>query len=183
MSRMIRLPSPSEKYDRDNEAALRRQLELEMSDVAEASGTAGPRGADGTDGTNGSNGSSYFDTASFTTASLADLASETGSFTLARAALLWKCETSASARVRLYGTAAFRDADVSRVLGTDPTGEHGLLLELVTTAPTLVFTLAPPAALVNDDTVQADTLYYSVTNKSGTTQAVVVDLSASILVP
>lgn len=48
-------------------------------------------------------------------------------------------------RVRLYASAAFRTADAERAVGTDPTGEHGLLLELVTTDSVTGMWLAPMA--------------------------------------
>lgn len=41
---------------------------------------------------------------------------------------------AADLRVRLYASAAHRSADASRAVGTDPTGDHGLLLEFVSTA-------------------------------------------------
>lgn len=51
-------------------------------------------------------------------------------------------------RVRVYGSDAARDADAARPIGEDPTGEHGLILELVLDAAT-DWTLAPPAAGFN----------------------------------
>jgi hypothetical protein len=47
----------------------------------------------------------------------------------------WRCFklwTSRAARIRLYQTAAQRDNDIVRQIGSDPTGNHGLLLEFIT---------------------------------------------------
>jgi hypothetical protein len=85
--------------------------------------------------------------------------------------------------VRLYGTASARDADASRVVGTDPVGAHGLLLELVTTSLTLDFPSAPPAPLVNLDGPQTTTIYYRITNNSGATAAITLTVYFSVLVP
>ena len=45
--------------------------------------------------------------------------------------------------MRLYTTAAKRDADAARALGTDPTGDHGVILEVATSADLLGLDLSP----------------------------------------
>lgn len=52
-------------------------------------------------------------------------------------------DTDRPARIRAYAGPAQRDADVTRPRGVDPTGDHGLLLEFVTTATDLAWTLTP----------------------------------------
>lgn len=56
---------------------------------------------------------------------------------------LMRIETSRPARVRLYGTAAQQVADASRVAGRDPSGNHGVVLDVVTTDDMLRLDLAP----------------------------------------
>jgi hypothetical protein len=55
-----------------------------------------------------------------TTASIADGVSVERNITVAKSFRLLKLATSRAARVRLYGTDADRDADLSRAIGTDP---------------------------------------------------------------
>jgi uncharacterized protein DUF4082 len=74
-------------------------------------------------------------TATITTASLANNAQETGTVTLAKGYRLLRLTTDKAARVRLYSTTAKRDADLARAVGTDPTGDHGVMFDFVTTAP------------------------------------------------
>ena len=78
-----------------------------------------------------------------TTASLAAGAQETGAVLLAAGYRVYRVDTDRPARVRLYTTAAQRDADAGRALGTDPTGDHGLLLEVATTSSLLGLDMSP----------------------------------------
>lgn len=111
-------------------------------------------------------------TANKTTASLANLARESGTVTFTGAAgfRIFKVVTDVAARVRLYTTTAKRDADATRPLGTDATGDHGIILDLVTTASVLSLELSPvidgylPGA--------AGTVPYTIDNLSGATDDV-----------
>jgi hypothetical protein len=97
-----------------------------------------------------------------TTASLAAGASESGTIDLGKSYRLMTISTSAPARVRLYTTTAKRDADAARALGTDPTGDHGLMLEFVSTAGLLAADLSPT---VDGFTVGGSTAApYTITN-------------------
>ena len=112
-------------------------------------------------------------TASFTTASLAAGAEGTGTVTLAPSYRLLRVQTSAAARVRLYIDAASRTADAARAAGTDPVGDHGLILDLGTSSGDLDWGLSP----LVDGYVAAgggSTVPYSVTNMSGVTAAITV---------
>lgn len=71
--------------------------------------------------------------ASFTTPSLAAGASATGTIDLGKGYRLYRITTSAACRTRLYTTDAKRTADASRPSGTDPTGDHGLMLDFTST--------------------------------------------------
>lgn len=82
-------------------------------------------------------------TATVTTPILATGASWSGLITLAVGWRLYRITTSRPARIRLYGTAAKRDVDAPRPVGTDPTGDHGLLFEYVTYTGVLGTYLSP----------------------------------------
>ena len=49
----------------------------------------------------------------------------------------------AAARIRIYATTAHRAADAARAVGTDPTGDHGVELDVNLTSSILSVTLAP----------------------------------------
>lgn len=85
------------------------------------------------------------DTASHTTASLAAAAAEDFTLALSKSFALFKVETDVQARVRLYASAAYRTADAARAIGVDPTGDHGLIAEVVTTPSMLSVWLSPVA--------------------------------------
>jgi hypothetical protein len=111
-------------------------------------------------------------TVSKTTASLAAGASEAGTIDLGRSYRLMTISTSAPARVRLYTTTAKRDADAARALGTDPTGDHGLMLEVASTPTVLAMDLSPT---VDGFTTGGSTAVpYTVTNASGSAAAIAV---------
>jgi hypothetical protein len=109
-------------------------------------------------------------TANWTTASLANNANESGTVTLAAGYRLLKIETDKAARVRIYTSTAKQSADASRPVDTDPTGDHGCLLEFVTSSGLLSADLSPT---VDGFTADASTtVAYSVTNYSGSTGTV-----------
>jgi hypothetical protein len=112
-------------------------------------------------------------TDTLTTATLSDSASETDSFQLGNSYLLLKVETDVAARVRVYPTAAFASADLSRPIGTAPTGESGLLAEVVTDGANLLWNLAPAATGYADDPANGNS-YVTVTNLSGGSATVTV---------
>lgn len=117
-------------------------------------------------------------TASITTASLASLAAESGTVTLAKGYRLLQLQTDRPARVRLYTTAAKRDADAARALGANPTaGDHGLMLEVVTATGVLTLDLSPTVDGFNGDTTPSSTVYYAVTNLDTATGTVTVTLT------
>lgn len=82
-------------------------------------------------------------TATVTTPSIPIAGSWSGLIDMAIGWRLYRVTTNRPARVRLYGTTARRDADAARPIGTDPSGDHGLLFEYVTTAGTLTQSLSP----------------------------------------
>jgi hypothetical protein len=113
----------------------------------------------------------------WTTGSLANNASESDDETLAKACQAYSITTDRAARVRAYSTSAHRTADAARAAGTDPTGNHGCLLDVVTTGAMLTVDLSPVVDLVNMDGTPATTIYFAITNVSGSTSTVQVSIT------
>jgi hypothetical protein len=112
-----------------------------------------------------------------TTASLADQASETGVITMATGYRISKIVTSVPARVRLYATAAKRDADATRAIGDDPTGDHGLMLEYITATGLLSAALSPMVDGYSLEATPSEDIPYTITNLSGGNSPVTVTLT------
>lgn len=118
-------------------------------------------------------------TAAIVTASLADAATETGTVSVAKSALLLKAVASADCWLRLYATAAARTADAGRTIDTDPEPGAGVLSDLApgVDGASLTIPVTPAHELHNDDSPATTTLYYALTNKSGSAAAVTVTLT------
>ncbi len=137
---------------------------------AGAQGPQGPQGPAGADGATG--GFVARTTATFTTSTLSNNSIENLSVTLKPGYRLLKVSTDRAARVRVYDSSASRTADASRAVGTDPTGVHGVILDLVTTVSALDWWLNP---VVDGYTADAtDTVPVAITNLSGASAAVEV---------
>lgn len=121
------------------------------------------KGDTGATGATGASGLTARHDVAFSTGSLATNASATSDVTLHLGCEAYKLVTNRAARIRAYSTSAYRTADVARAIGVSPTGDHGLLLEVVTGA-TLSFDLTPVPTLVNMDGSPAATIYFAVTN-------------------
>jgi hypothetical protein len=123
-------------------------------------------------------------TATVTTGSLTSYSSgsysssntESGSFTMAKMAKLQKLVADRGARVRLYRTLAARDADRNRGNQTPPTPgtQHGVCADFWLDG--LVWSLTwypdPIPTVYNADVPQTTTIYYNITNLSGSTHTV-----------
>lgn len=108
----------------------------------------------------------------YTTASLASLASEQGSLEMSASYRLIRIATSGPARVRLYASAAYQAADEARPIGTDPTGDHGLLFEFVTTTGALTSFISPLVDGASDDGTTS--IPITVTNRDASAASVEV---------
>ena len=111
------------------------------------------------------------------TASLADDATEVGSIAVSAIYTLLVITTSAALRVRLYTTAAARDADLARPSTQEQSEGSSLVLEFVSDATLLSAVLTP--AVTNH--AANGLLYYSVTNISGSTQALSCSIDYAVL--
>ena len=116
-------------------------------------------------------------TASLISSALAPAALQKTAIPLARSYRLFKISTDKAARVRLYATAAQRDADEARAIGTDPTGDHGLIFEFVTTTLLLSAVLSPFVDGSSMESAPSANIPISITNLSGTSATVKVDLT------
>lgn len=112
-------------------------------------------------------------TATYTTASLANNAEETGTVTLAKAYRVLKLQADRACRVRVYDTVAHRTADAARAVGTKPTGDHGLMLEYVFTAAGTV-ALSPTVDGFSGESTPVATIPVAIQNTSGSTSTVAV---------
>ena len=114
-------------------------------------------------------------TSSGITGALADAAQADLDITGFKSYLLATITTNRAARVRLYTTAAARTADASRAEGTDPTSDAGVIAEVITTGAETV-TISPGALGFNLESPPTTTIPCRVTNKSGVTSTVQVNL-------
>lgn len=114
-------------------------------------------------------------TATYTTASLAVNASETGTITLAKGYTVYKIQTSAPARVRLYGTTAAQTADASRALGVNALPGSSPMLEVKTETGYLTLDFAVDGA--STETTPVTTIPISITNLNGSTAAITVTVT------
>lgn len=112
----------------------------------------------------------------FTTAILANDASEEGIVALGKTSLVVQLTATAKCRVRFYSTAAYRTADATREPGVDPQLEHGVMLDILFPDANLTWDLSPLAAISNDDDPVVTDIYYSVQNLSGAPAAIEVTI-------
>lgn len=126
-----------------------------------ADGATGPVGPEGPQGPTGSLPARQ--DVVLTTASLALNASESGTAALGKSYRLIRVATDRAARVRLYTTMAKRDADAARPVGTDPAGDHGLVMELITGAD-LDYDLTPEPIGANRESPVTTAAAYRITN-------------------
>jgi len=101
---------------------------------------------------------------------------ESRTVTLYPSVRIYKINTNCPARVRMYPTAAMRDADLNRSIGIVPRGNHGRLLEVVTTSDILELILSPAVDITSIDAFNSD-FYVSVTNMDSASGPVVVTYS------
>jgi len=115
-------------------------------------------------------------TASVTTTSIANGATNNPNITGYKTYLLYKITTSAACWVRLYTTTATRTADASRLQTVDPSPNSGVIAEVITTgAETIV--VSPAAIGFNNETSPTTSIPIAVTNLSGATRTITVTLT------
>jgi len=112
-----------------------------------------------------------------TTASLAADQSTELNITGYKAYSLFKVTTDAEAWVRVYVDDASRDADTTRSEGEDPTPGSGVISEVRTSGAESIL-ISPGIMGFNNDSPRTDTIYLSVTNRSGSATTITVTLTA-----
>ncbi|TXH48966.1 MAG: hypothetical protein E6Q97_23550 [Desulfurellales bacterium] len=110
----------------------------------------------------------------YTSASLAASAQESGVISLAKTFMVLSATTNYPARVRLYTDIESRDADAARAIGTDPTGNHGLIMDLVTTTEDLTWKHLCVAGSVFDETTSCPII---VTNLDSVSRSIVATIN------
>jgi hypothetical protein len=129
-------------------------------------------------GGGGGSGSISRTSVSFTTPSINAGSVFTGSLAgFGKTFVLFSVLTSTHSRIRLYGSSSFRDADVSRPIGTDPTTENGVIVDLVLSGSSALFNfaLSPIVNGVNLDEPADNSTYYPSTNLG--TSSTTIDLT------
>ena len=115
-------------------------------------------------------------TATSTTGSLAATAQADLDITGFKSYTLLTITTDKAARVRLYVNAATRTADAARAEGVDPTSDAGVIAEVITTGAETVI-ISPGAYGFNLESSPTTNIPCRVTNKSGSTGTVQVDVN------
>lgn len=138
-------------------------------------GVVGPQGEQGEQGIQGPPGDHQARTSTtIVTASIASGATATGVVTLSKGYRVLQIATTLAARVRLYANTAYRDADLPRLPGHDPVGDHGVMLDFVTDPARLAWVCSP---LVDAVVLSGADAAWSITNSSGITGPVSVTLT------
>ena len=117
------------------------------------------------------------DTVTKVTGSLANNAQETGTITLAKSGLILSVTADCACWVRFYGTSAERAADAARLITVDPVFSTPVLADLIFTAGFLVIDAAPLIGYANRDGTPTTDIYYTITNMSGSTNTVQIDVT------
>ena len=112
-----------------------------------------------------------------TTASIANDASAELNITGYKAYSLFKITTDAEAWVKVYVDDASRDADTTRSEGEDPAPGSGVISEVRTTGAESIL-ISPGIMGFNNDNPRTNTIYLTVTNRSGSATTVTVTLTA-----
>lgn len=115
------------------------------------------------------------ETISFTSASLANLATDNVDLELGKSGFIWKATADRSARLRLYDSAAYRTADAARPIGTDPEGEHGLQMDIYFPPANLTWDLATMIPFKDAQATPTGIVKAAIENRSGSTSTVDLD--------
>jgi hypothetical protein len=98
------------------------------------------------------------------------------SFSGYKSYLLMKIQTSAAAWVRIYTDTASRTSDASRSEGTDPLPGSGVIAEVITTGAETQL-LSPGTIGFNNESSPTTDIYATITNKSGISTNITVNLT------
>ncbi|VVB52826.1 Uncharacterised protein [uncultured archaeon] len=117
-------------------------------------------------------------------ANLANGNSQVGTVTMAPVFTLVFVQTTAISRIQLYATAAARDTspEPTRPLSVPPTPglDNGVIADFYLTGQPgipLLFGCSPPIVGANEDTSPTGTVYWRITNLSGSTNTITVTIN------
>lgn len=91
----------------------------------------------------------------------------TGQITTALMGIITKISSDQPTRIRIYPTAAARDADLARLATTPSPAGDALIFEGITTSTLLAFNTGPTPYFFNGDTPATNTLYYTLEPTAG----------------
>ncbi len=111
-----------------------------------------------------------------TTSSLAANATANVDAAITPSLLVKKIITSTPARVRAYMRSIDRTEDAARSSAVYPSGEHGLIFDVVTETGALTWRMSPEAIGGNNDTTTANTIYLAIQNTDIVSRAVTVTI-------
>jgi len=122
-------------------------------------------------------------TVSANVASISPNQNYTGSISLGKTFMLLSTQVNTDVRLRLYGSQSYVNSDLTRPIGTDPANNSGIITDLILSgSPALYnYTLSPIANGANMDPVTVSTIYYTVTNLSGTTTDISMSFNRIVL--
>jgi hypothetical protein len=121
------------------------------------------------------------DVISYTTPSIGSASFDTGTLPLGTSFMVLQVSASSDSRIRLYTTAAQRDADLNRPIGQIPVGKHGLICDVVPTgSDSLVIPFAPLAMGANLEASLTGAIAHSIQNRQSATQTVSVAITRII---
>lgn len=98
---------------------------------------------------------------------------------LGKTSILQKIETSVPAWVRVYSNTGYQSGDFSRSILLDPSGEHGVMLEALTSFANLSLDLAPPPTCYSTNSV--NNIYMTVQNRNTTDASIGVAITKLVL--
>ncbi len=111
-----------------------------------------------------------------TTMSLTSGAFDSGFFlSLGKTSILQKIETSVPAWVRIYNNTGYQSGDYFRPISLDPSGEHGVMLETLTSLSNLSLDLAPPPICYSTNGV--NDIYMTVENRNTSTSTIGISIT------
>lgn len=123
------------------------------------------------------------DSASLTTPQLAKNISHESLIDIAKSFSILQVSSTVPAWIRLYSKLEYQIADRERRIDIDATGEHGLILEVITGENQLSLSLAPLVTGCNLEDVPSLAIPITVTNLNLVSVPITVNLDCLILEP
>lgn len=101
--------------------------------------------------------------------------------TLGRVHIIHRVSTDFAARVQAYATPAYRTADAARAVGILPSGEHGVLIDVVTEGADLIKDASPDALGSSKETPPTADIALAVTNLTGAAHIITITFDRTLL--